>query len=504
MRACESAAIAAGTVTGYGLMGRAGRGVVDAILSDADLAMAARAGVLVLAGPGNNGGDGYVIAALMKAKGFAVRILALGDPARLPPDAARAHDLWCRDGGAVEDGEALGDEWGADPALARCGLIVDALFGAGLSRPIEGTAAVLMARANALCDAGARLVAVDCPSGLDMDNGALRALGAAGEGFAIRADLTVTFHAERPGHFLDAGPEQCGRLACVEIGLDDKVSRISKASALDAAALMPPRSGHKYQRGHVLVAAGPRGRTGAARLSARAALRTGAGLATFLAPEESVAELAASERAVMIRAGDGAAGLQELLADPRYGALVLGPGNGIGDRLAGMVEAALADPRPRGIVLDADALTSFAGEPGRLFAAIRSSASKVVLTPHEGEFARLFGDLVGMGKLDAACKAAARSGAVMLLKGADTVAAHPDGRAIFVPAAYGREAPFLATAGSGDILAGIVAALLLRGGDALDAAAAGAFLHQEAGRRAGPGSMAEDIESALRGVLAQV
>lgn len=476
MRAIEAAAFATGTVTSAALMERAGETVVDAVLHHWPELAEGRWGAVVLCGPGNNGGDGYVIARLLAARGWTVGVRALGDVARLPPDAKANHDRWVASGGVVH---ALTD------AAGSCDLLVDALFGIGLTRPYVAP--------QALARAAARVVAVDVPSGLDADTGAF-------PDSDFRADLTVTFHRAKWGHYLGQGPDVCGRLVVADIGLGARDAVAALVGPPLAAALAKGGGAHKFGHGHALVLTGGVGRGGAARLAARAALRVGAGLVTVGCPPEAVAENAARLDAVMLRPVADAAALGDLLGDSRITALCLGPGFGVSPREAAMLHEALA--AGRGTVLDADAITLLAQEAA-LTGALHEGC---VLTPHEGEFARLFPDLAqrmadGLSRIDAVREAAARLDAVVLLKGRATVIAAPDGQVALHAAAYGREAPWLATAGSGDVLAGIVTGLLARGWGAFGAACTGAWLHVEAARVFGAGLIAEDLPDALPAVF---
>jgi hydroxyethylthiazole kinase-like uncharacterized protein yjeF len=495
MRSWERAAIGSGAATGLDLMERAGRGAVDAILCEwAELAEAPHRAV-VLCGPGNNGGDGFVVARLLAERGWAVDVFLLGDAERLPPDARTNHDRWTALGpvGRLSDNvaeirKALSGR--DDP------LVVDAVFGTGLTRAAPAEVVECLDAASSL-----RTVALDLPSVLQSDSG--RSLPAwHGDGSAAR--LTVAFGAYKQGHFVGDGPRLCGRLALVELGLPDR--------PVDEAAFLvrPPAgiakaTGHKYDHGHALVLAGTFGRTGAARLAARGALRIGAGLVTVAAPGAAMMECAAQLTAVMLRRCDDGDALREMLGDDRLNALALGPGLGTGDRARGLVDAALESGRRT--VLDADALTILAGD-GRLRDALHAD---VVLTPHAGEFARLCPDLAdrlrapddpSYGRIEAARDAAARTGAVMLLKGPDTIIAEPGGRAAVNDGVYARAAPGLATAGAGDVLAGMIAGLLARGMPPFEAAGAAAWLQVEAARAFGPGLIAEDIPEALPGALA--
>jgi hydroxyethylthiazole kinase-like uncharacterized protein yjeF len=377
--------------------------------------------------------------------------------------------------------------------LAGTAVVIDALFGAGLDRPVEGERRRVIEAINA---AGAPVIAVDLPSGINGSSGAVM-------GAAIIARHTITFFRRKPGHVLLPGRLHCGAVTVADIGIPPGVlGAIQPRTFLNVPELwktcfpIPHIEAHKYARGHAVVVSGDIAHTGASRLAARGALRAGAGLVTIASPKEALPVNAAASTAVMVRAVDGAAEFGSLLADRRINTLVLGPGGGVGEGMRAMVQAALASDRA--IVLDADALTSFADRPQALFDAIRSRGSAVtVLTPHEGEFARLFQDgrqeLGNTSKLERARAAAKRSGGIVLLKGADTVVAAPDGRA-----AISTDAPaWLATAGSGDVLAGFVAGLLAQGMPGFEAAAAAVWLHGQAGNEAGPGLIAEDLPDVL-------
>ena len=429
--------------------------------------------VRVLCGPGNNGGDGFVIARLLRAAGWPVRVSLLGDVARLRGDAAENARLWA---GPIEP-LTLG-------ALDRAELIVDALFGAGLSRPVDGIAGTVL---SALAARGPAppCVAVDVPSGLDGDSGAIR-------GVAAPAALTVTFFRAKPGHLLDRGPEVCGDLVVRDIGIPASVLEdIQPAAVWNGPALwslpVARRQDHKYTRGHGVVFGGPT-MTGAGRLAARAGRRMGCGLLTVAAPTEALPLYAQDAPGVLTRALDSPEAVETLLADARLNALLCGPGAGRGPATAARVLAVLAAARPT--VLDADALTSFADDPDALFGAI---AAPCVLTPHAGEAKALFPDLTEGEPLTRARAAARRSGAVVLLKGPETIIADPSGRA-----AINTNAPSsLATAGSGDVLAGAILGLLAQGMPAFEAACAGAWLHGAGARRGPPGLIAEDLPDAM-------
>ena len=439
MASADALAIAGG-VPGIDLMEAAGRAVADA----AAAIVPAGGHVLVACGPGNNGGDGFVAARLLREAGHRVTVLLAGDPARLKGDAAIAFQ---RLGGRIL---APGQ---ADPS--RFAVIIDALLGAGLDRDLAGEMAGLVRAINA---SGARILAVDVPSGVDGATGMVR-------GEAVRAHRTETFFRLKPGHLLFPGRSLCGETSLADIGIPAAVlGEIRPAVWRNEPGLWLPAwpawkaDGHKYDRGHALAISGGFTSTGAARLAARAALRMGAGLVTLASPPDALAVNAAHLTAIMLRRMEGAAGLGEILSDRRINAIIMGPGLGIGEGTQGLVLAALG--AGRATVLDADALTSFAKSPQALFDAIRANPAPTVLTPHGGEFARLFGSVtLAQGKLAAAREAARISGAIVVFKGADTVIAAPDGRA----AINGNAPPWLGTAGAGDVLAGMICGLLACG-----------------------------------------
>jgi hydroxyethylthiazole kinase-like uncharacterized protein yjeF len=481
MAEADRLAIGGGT-PGIRLMENAGRAVADVV---ATRAQQAAPGICVVAGPGNNGGDGFVCARLLARRGFPVRLTLVGERDQIKGDAEEAARQW---DGPIDP---------ADPqAPAKAGIIVDALFGAGLDRPVEGIARTMIEAMNA---AGTPIVAVDLPSGINGTSGAVL-------GVAVRAAETVTFFRRKPGHLLLPGRLHCGAVTVADIGISSSVlehirpSTFSNAPALWAKHFPVPQPGdHKYRRGHAVVVSGDQSHTGAARLAARGALRAGAGLVTIASPPDALAVHAAGNVAVMVRAVGDAGELSRLLDDPRHNAVVLGPGGGVGAPMRELVRVALAGQRA--VVLDADALTSFAEDAAALFAAIKARVpASTVLTPHEGEFARLFSsvtkDLEISSKSTRARAAAKASGGVVLVKGSDTVVAAPTGRISITENAP----PWLATAGSGDVLAGFVAGLMAQGMPAFEAASAAAWLHGEAGGEAGPGLIAEDLPEALRAV----
>jgi hydroxyethylthiazole kinase-like uncharacterized protein yjeF len=467
----------AGGTAGIELMERAGRAVADAVSAGHP----AGARVTVIAGPGNNGGDGFVAARLLVDRGYRVTVILVGDGARLKGDAELAAMKWR---GGITDDRGY---------LATADVLIDALFGAGLDRPIDGEARTVIETMNAL---GKPVVAVDLPSGINGASGAVM-------GVAVKATQTVTFFRKKPGHLLLPGRLHCGAIAVADIGIPaSTLGPIAPKTFENAPALwrdhfpVPKLDGHKYDRGHAVVVSGPVWSTGAARLAARGALRAGAGLVTIASPREALDVNAADSLAIMVRPIDGAAALAGLLSDRRVNALAIGPGVGVGDATCDQVLATLSGERA--VVLDADALTSFVDDPERLAAALRArSGRSTVMTPHEGEFSRYFGALdkktqVG-SKLDRARLAARLTGAIIVLKGADTVVASPDGRA----AIAGNAPAYLATAGAGDVLTGMATGLLAQGMPAFEGAAAAVWLHGEAASAFGPGLIAEDLPEQL-------
>jgi hydroxyethylthiazole kinase-like uncharacterized protein yjeF len=441
-RAAEEVAIAAGT-TAEMLMERAGLAAAEAIWRHAGPTPA-----LVLCGPGNNGGDGYVIARALAGRGVEVRVAALDEPAT--PAAAAARTAW------------RGPVAGLDEAKSAP-LLIDALFGTGLARPLDGTVSArlqLLAREARLC------AAIDLPSGVSADDGAILSP-------VPRFDLTITFASLKPAHLLHPAAASMGRVAVADIGLDTA----SDLHALQRPALPPPGPcDHKYSRGYVLLVAGEM--PGAAALAAGAALRAGAGYVRILAdrPIHGVP-------AAIVQSSEA-----ELLQDARIGCVLVGPGLGLGYQSTQALEAALGSGLP--LVLDGDALTLL-GTSGR------KPPRGSIMTPHAGEFARLFPGLSG-SKLAQARTAAARTGAVVVFKGADTVIATPGAQAVI-----GAGPSWLATAGTGDVLAGIVAAMRAGGLEPFEAACAGVWLHARAAELAGPALIADDLADRLSAAVAE-
>lgn len=477
MGEADRIAIAGGT-PGITLMERAGQAVAEAVARHA----APGARIAVLCGPGNNGGDGFVAARLLRERGFAVALGLLGEVRALGGDAALAAASW---GQPVRPLAA---------ALATdAGLIVDALFGAGLSRPLAGEAALAVEAMNA---SGRPVIAIDVPSGLSGDTGLA-------DGPVVRAAETVTFFRLKPGHLLQPGRDLCGPVTLADIGIPAEAALAAIAPAAFAnrpglwSASWPQHgsSTHKFERGAVAVLAGGVAGVGAPRLSARAALRTGAGLATILcAPAALMAHAARGPDALMQRPLADAAELAAALEDRRLSVVLAGPALGLDARAHQLVTALVDGGKP--LVLDADALTILAGDQEGVPRLARREAA-CVLTPHEGEFQRVFGRQQAIAqarsKLERARRAAAFSGAVVVYKGADTVIAGPDGRA----AINATGSPALATAGAGDVLAGMVSGLIAQGMPAFEAACAAVWLHGRAGEALGMGLIADDLPEAI-------
>ena len=471
-READRLASAAG-VSGEAMMEAAGMGVADEIC--------ARWGprpTSVLCGPGNNGGDGFVAARVLAARGWPVRVALLSDRQRMRGDAAAAAARWS---GVVE--------YLTPAVLDTAELVVDAMFGAGLRGAVSGTAAETVRQVAAR---ELPCVAVDLPSGVDGDNGALA-------GAVAPAMLTVTFFRPKPAHLLFPARALCGEIVVVGIGTPlhvlDVIApqiRCNLPTLWAAAFPWPARDAHKYRRGHALIRSGGPADTGAARLAAAAATRAGAGLVTIACPRAAVTVIAGAVTEILVAPADGSEEFLALLAERERNAVLLGPGNSIDAETRAATLAALG--LRLASVIDAGALTAFADSPHELFKAVDETT---VLTPHDGEFRRLFTGIEDVGRLARAREAASASGAVMALKGPDTVVAHPDGRA-----AIASNAPaYLATGGSGDVLSGLVAGLCAQGMPPYEAASAAVWLHGEAAMRFGPGLVASDLLHMLPLVL---
>lgn len=461
--AADREAISAGT-PGTVLMERAGTAVADTIAE-----RFSPRPVCVLCGPGNNGGDGYVVARLLAERGWSVQVRALAPPATADAKAAAA--TW---DGPITPFDA--------PLDAR--LYVDAMFGAGLARPLSGEAAVL---ANLLAAQPEAVVAIDVPSGLPGDTGAPN-------GPVVVAGLTVTFHAKKPGHVLQPGHELCGEVVVADIGLADTPSLLIEngPDAWLAHFPWPAINTHKHARGRLVVISGEAWNTGAARLSARAGLRLGAGVVTILSPTDALSVNAGHLEAVMLRGFDTEAELEQAAAD--VDAAIIGPAAGVTENT--LVNVLALARTGAALVIDADAITVFRDDPEELFSVLDVDD---VLTPHPGEFERLFPGVLrdAPERITAARRAAQRADAIVLLKGADTVIAAPDGRACVNT----NGSPWLATAGSGDVLAGFIGSLIAQGMESFEAACAAAWIHAEAAELHGPGLTAEDLPGLAPAIL---
>ena len=445
MRAAEAAAIAAGASEQI-LMERAGAATAEAIRRYAGPVPA-----LVLCGPGNNGGDGYVIARALAERGVAVRVAALGEPRTEAARAAR--EAWK---GEVED----------IAAAAPAPLLVDALFGTGLARPLDEP---LSQRLLALARAARVRVAVDLPSGAATDDGAILSP-------VPDFDLTVTFASLKPSHLLQPAARHMGRIVVADIGVE---ASSAVAETARPSLRRPGPDDHKYTRGYVLVVGGVM--PGAAELAASAACRAGAGYVALVGGGGNV------PRAVVRVPRDR---LRDRLRDKRIGAVVVGPGLGSDMEAWETLAAVMESPHP--VVADGDAL--------RLFAEMGCSwmgSDRLIVTPHAGEFDHMFGD--AGSKIGAAREASARTGMIVVYKGPDTVVAEPEGRV-----GISAQAPhWLASAGTGDVLAGIVAAVRAAGLEPFEAACAGVWLHARAGELAGPGLVADALLDHLPAALAE-
>jgi ADP-dependent NAD(P)H-hydrate dehydratase / NAD(P)H-hydrate epimerase len=460
------------------LMENAGRGVTEEVVKR----FPRGSKTIVLCGPGNNGGDGFVAARTLRERGYQVRLGLLGDVANLKADAKEMARRW------DESIEPMG------PGLLEgAEVIVDAIWGTGLDKPVNGVVAEII---EGVTSRELPVVSVDVPSGVNATHGDVR-------GVAFKAVSTVTFFRRKTGHLLLPGRLHAGEVRVVDIGIAAKVlGEVAPHTFLNEPDFWLryfPRlriDGHKYDRGHAVVVSGPMESTGAARLAARAALRVGAGLVTVATSKAAFYVNAAQLTAIMIAAFDGAHGLAEKLADPRINAALIGPGAGATAETRDLVAATLGSEAT--VVLDADGLTAFADNPQDLFTLIRQRSAPTILTPHRGEFDRLFPELDNApSKLERARRAAEICGGVVVFKGPDTVVAAPDGLSAITESAP----PWLATAGTGDVLAGLITGLSAQGMAALDAAVAGVWIHGELARVFGAGMIAEDMAELLPGVL---
>ncbi len=477
MSRAERLTIEGGT-TSLSLMENAGRGVAEEVVRR----FPRGSKILVLCGSGNNGGDGFVAARFLRERGYQVRLALLGDLDHLKPDAKEMARRWDE---SIEPMTAS--------LVGAAEVVVDAIWGTGLSKPVNGVVAEIIE------EVGKRelpVVSVDVPTGIDATHGNVH-------GVSFKAVSTVTFFRRKTGHLLLPGRLLCGEVRVADIGIPNSVlSEIAPHTFLNEPDFWLryfPRlriDGHKYNRGHAVVVSGPMESTGAARLAARAALRVGAGLVTVATSKAAFYVNAAQLTSIMISAFDGPGGLLEKLSDPRINAALIGPGAGATPETRDLVAATLASDST--VVLDADGLTAFAENPHSLFDIIKQRSAPTILTPHEGEFKRLFHELDNApSKLERARRAADISGGVIVYKGPDTVVAAPDGLAAITESAPA----WLATAGTGDVLAGLITGLSAQGMAALDAAVAGVWMHGELARVFGPGLISEDMAELLPALL---
>jgi hydroxyethylthiazole kinase-like uncharacterized protein yjeF len=477
MSRAEQLAAEAGTST-LTMMENAGRGVAEEVVRRYPRGSR----VTVLCGPGNNGGDGFVCARFLRERGYQVRLALLGRQEELTRDPKEMARRWDE---AIEPMSLQ--------SLEGAQIIVDAIYGTGLRDDISGVPAQIIEEVTARA---LPVVSVDVPTGIDATGGTVK-------GIAFKSAATVTFFRRKTGHVLLPGRLYCGDVRAVEIGvpatvLGDIAPR-TFANDPDFWLRYFPKlkiDGHKYDRGHAVVVSGPMESTGAARLAARTALRSGSGLVTVATSKAAFYINAAQLTAVMVAPYDGPAGLSDVLSDTRITAVLIGPGAGADPDVKDLVMSVLASDAVA--VLDAEGITAFQESPGELFEQIKGRPAPTIMTPHEGEFKKVFPELEGEpSKLERARRAAEMSGAVIILKGPDTVVAAPDGLS-----SISENAPaWLATAGSGDVLAGLVTGLLAQGMAAFDAAAAAVWIHGELAVTFGPGLIADDMADLLPGVL---
>jgi hydroxyethylthiazole kinase-like uncharacterized protein yjeF len=454
-------------VTGFELMLAAGAAVAERVQSIWSMRP-----VVVLCGPGNNGGDGYVCATVLLEAGWPVRVISVEDPSALSGDAKIAAQQWSGRSDRVGQASVSGAE-----------IIIDALFGAGLTRAVTGPIASLISQVNG---SSAAVVAIDLPSGVGGDAGLM------GEQ-AVDADVTVTFHRPKTAHYLEPEASLCGDVYLADIGIPTGWNKEIEPAALHNnpglwLSRLPRRlaSTHKHRRGRLIVFSGPMSTTGAARLAAQAGLGIGAGLVTLASPPAALAVNAAASTTVMVARLEDQSAACDFLSEKRASASILGPAAGVGTTTRDLVTSATAFDAP--IVIDADGLTSFAGQTADLQTLLRSQD---VITPHAGEFERLFPGLMAAraNKLEAVKEAAIRTGCVVVLKGADTVIAS-DGE---TPVINRHASASLATAGSGDVLAGCIGGLIAQGMNSFAACCAAVWIHGDISLSYGPGLMADNL-----------
>jgi hydroxyethylthiazole kinase-like uncharacterized protein yjeF len=469
-------------ISGFKLLQQAGKAAFNAITQYLSI----NDRILVMCGVGNNGGDGLVVAAHLIEHGYTVTTVLIGDKQDLRHEASKALD-------ALPQSYL---EWSCI-LLEEFTVVVDALIGAGLNRPVAG---VLEEAIDAINASNLKVISIDIPSGVNGDSGEVY-------GTAIEASYTVTFFRKKTGHLLYPGRFLCGSTVVVQIGIDPSVLSSIRPTRFENGPLMwqdtlpvPTWNTHKYKRGHALIVSGGPISSGAARLAARASLRVGAGLVSIIGSKESSLVNAAHVTAEMIKVVSFPVDLQELLQDNRYTSITFGPGFGTGETTHEWVKVMLI--AASAVVLDADALTSFEECPEMLFDWIKKSEADVVITPHAGEFTRLFKfeDVDRKSKIEVALCAAKLSGAIVVFKGPDSVIAHPDGRTVINAIAP----PWLATAGTGDVLAGTIGGCLAQNVNAFDAACAACWIHSRAAQILGPGMIASDLETRYPEVLQSI
>ena len=469
----------------FKLMERAGQAIADIVLNDYRQCRK----IAVLCGPGNNGGDGYMAAHILKSHGFEPTIFALGTP-RAGSDAEKAAALWGKKHLPFNEFSSPQD----------FDVVIDALYGAGLDRPLEQSLQEKLKRLN---ESGVPVIAVDLPSGVFGENGIIK-------GEAVKAAKTVTFFRLKPGHVCYPGRLQCGEIRLADIGIPKKVlETIKPARFINFPSLWLENwpeldyDIHKYRRGHAVVFSGHQSSTGAARLAAHAAARSGAGLVTIVSPEDALLVHEMHLTSIMLKEMGSDTEILDFLENRKVRSVILGPAFGLLERALSIIEAVLLKSKIFTLVLDADALTAMAGKSEEIFALIKQSPVNVILTPHEGEFQRVFPSVAHMedlSRIEKAAKAATDSGSLVVYKGADTIIASPDGRL----AVNVNGTPFLATAGAGDVLSGIIGGLSAQKMLPFEAACAGVFLHARCAEHFGPGMIAEDIVSAIPLVLSEI
>lgn len=472
MTKADAAAMAGGMQQGIQMMTMAGVAVACEIIRKFTPCP-----LLILCGPGNNGGDGFIAAQHLKKSGWPVRVACLVKRTALKNDAALAARQW--------DGEV--ESLNSNLSVHQVGLVIDAVFGIGFNRKLEPELVILFEKIKSR---KIPVIAIDIPTGLDA------ATGAVNPG-TLKAALTVTFCRKKTGQLLFPGKSYCGKIVVADIGITDQaITALGTTCFENDPALwrqnfpLPTHDSHKYTRGHALIYGGAT-RTGAARLAAAAAQKIGAGLVTIASPRECLPLYASYRASIMVDECNTPEDLKNILRDERKNALLVGPGAGAGDAVRQIVNTALSFNKSG--VLDADIFSAYQSSPAELFEKL---SPRYVLTPHEGEFDRLFGPMEG-SKVERALKAAKISNAIVLLKGADTIIAAPDGVHIINTNAP----PTLATAGSGDVLAGLITGLIAQGMPPFMAAAAAVWLHGEAAQRYGFGLVAEDIILQISQVL---